>query len=100
MLGGRTIETANMAGEGASRTEIGIRPEFVSFSDDGLEAKILRVSDAGRFRIVSAQCAAGPIKILAKEGTAIPADAARLQFDPANTRIYADGWLAGSEPDR
>ena len=100
MLGGQTIETTNRAGEGATRTEIGVRPEFVSFSDDGIEAKIMRVSDAGRFRIVSAQCAAGPIKMLAKEGTAIPANSAKLRFDPSNTRIYADGWLSGSEPDR
>ena len=100
VVAGQPIETSNRLDKDAALTEVGVRPEFVSLADKGLDAKILRVSDAGRFRIVSAECAAGPVKLLAGDDVEIPADGAKLSFDPANTRIYADGWLAGSEADQ
>ncbi|MAZ04744.1 MAG: ABC transporter ATP-binding protein [Sneathiella sp.] len=96
-VGGEKIATANIAGENVSRAEIGIRPEFISFSDDGLPARIMRVSDTGRFNIVEAECMGQSLKLLIDEGAEIPADNVKLNFDPANTRIYVDGWLSGSE---
>ncbi len=97
VVAGQPIETANRLDQPADLTEIGVRPEFVSLAAKGLKARIVRVSDAGRFRIVSAESAAGPVKLLAGEDVEIPSDGARLRLDPANTRIYADGWLAESE---
>jgi hypothetical protein len=32
---------------------------------------------------------------LSPVGLAIPEGAAQLAFDPARTRVYADGWLTG-----
>ncbi len=100
VIAGRVIETANVAGKAADKTEIGVRPEFVSFADKGLDARIVRVADAGRTRIVSLECVAGPLKLLVEDGIEIPTDAVRLRFDPGNTRIYADGWLAESESNQ
>jgi glycerol transport system ATP-binding protein len=97
VVAGQIIETANSAEQTTKKTEIGVRPEFVSFAADGLDARILRVSDAGRTRIVSIETAAGPLKLLLEDGVDVPADDVKVRFEPDNTRIYADGWLAGME---
>ncbi|MCR9254624.1 MAG: ABC transporter ATP-binding protein [Alphaproteobacteria bacterium] len=95
---GGTVATENRlsAGESGKRIELGVRPEFVRFTaEDGLPADIVKVSDAGRYRIVETRCGGETVKLLVGEGDEIPADGARLAFDPSNTRLYADGWLAG-----
>ena len=97
IFAGRTIATANRAEKSAGSHEIGIRPEFVRFAENGLEARILKVADAGRFRIVEVDCSGNALKLLVEEGGDIPADAAKIALDPANTRIYCNGWLCGGE---
>jgi glycerol transport system ATP-binding protein len=84
---------------GAQRLEIGVRPEFVSFAadgaKDGIPVEIVRLSDAGRYQIVELRHGAHSIKLLAPEGAALPSESAHVRFDPAHTRIYADGWMMG-----
>jgi glycerol transport system ATP-binding protein len=75
------------------RLEIGIRPEFVRFGETGLPVSIVRVSDAGRHRIVEARLGESRIKLLADESVNIPAGSAFVRFDPAHTRLYADDGL-------
>ncbi len=95
MFGGRPIRVQNppaMALHG-QRLEIGVRPEFVSLAPDGVPVRIVKASDAGRYRIVEARHGETPIKLLIDDGVAIPAGNAYLRFDTAYTRLYADGWL-------
>ncbi len=75
------------------QTEIGIRPQFVRFGDDGIPVEIAKVSDAGRYRIVDARHGQSRINLLVAEDADIPASGARVSFDAAQTRLYADGWL-------
>jgi glycerol transport system ATP-binding protein len=75
------------------RTEIGVRPEFVSFGDDGVPVDVVKVSDAGRYRVVEARHGGGRINVLVAEGGMVPSQGARVRFNPAYTRLYADGWL-------
>jgi glycerol transport system ATP-binding protein len=75
------------------RMEIGVRPEFVSLAPDGIPVRIAKVSDAGRYQIVEAWHDASRIKLLVDDGVAVPADSAHVRFDPAQTRLYADGWV-------
>ncbi|MEM7775539.1 MAG: ABC transporter ATP-binding protein [Pseudomonadota bacterium] len=75
--------------------EIGVRPEFVRFSDDGIAVEINKISDAGRYRVVSASADGHRINLLIGEDQDIPAAGARVAFDATQTRLYADGWLAG-----
>ncbi|MDZ4736742.1 MAG: ABC transporter ATP-binding protein [Rhodospirillaceae bacterium] len=77
---------------GASKFEIGVRPEFVRFSDDGIPVRIAKVSDAGRFHIVETKHGETAINLLLAESSALPADEARIRLDPAHTQVYADGW--------
>ncbi len=74
------------------KTELGVRPEFVRFADDGIPVQVERASDVGRFRIVDTRCGEHTIKLLVGEGQPVPQGEARLAFDAQRTRVYADSW--------
>jgi glycerol transport system ATP-binding protein len=96
IFAGQVTPTVNaVGGDSAGRTEIGIRPEFVTFADAGIAVDIVKVSDIGRFRIVEVRHDENSIKLLLPEGQQVPADGAYIQFDQARTQIYVDGWMAG-----
>lgn len=93
---GAPIAIGNGIGDtaGAKQLEIGVRPEFVRFAETGVPVRIVKVADAGRHRVVEAHADDHRIHLLARDGEEIPSDSAFLAFDPARTRVYADGWLA------
>jgi glycerol transport system ATP-binding protein len=91
---GRVIDTIHgKVANGAGRLELGVRPEFVSFSPNGIAIDVVKVSDAGRYRIVETRHTAGTIKLLVPEGADIPEGRAQISFDPAHTQVYRDGWM-------
>ena len=94
---GQEIAAANAgACSGTAKVlQIGVRPEFVSFGASGVPVKIVKVADTGRYRVVSTRAGDHSIKLLVPESAPIPAEAGHLQFDPARTRVYQDGWMAG-----
>jgi glycerol transport system ATP-binding protein len=96
IFAGQPVSVANPVGQGGGKLEIGVRPEFVHFGDGGIPATITNVADAGRYRIVDTQVGGQRIKLLVDEGAAIPSEGATLVFDPAQTRLYRDGWLAAA----
>jgi glycerol transport system ATP-binding protein len=93
---GHPVETARPPGAPVpgARLEIGVRPEFVRFADAGIPVSIFRISDTGRHRIVETRHESSTIKLLVGEGEQVPAERAFVRFDPAYTRLYADGWSA------
>ncbi len=97
VLTGKTIKTANKVADPNGKVELGIRPEFIRFSDKGLDVRVDKVSDAGRFNVVQVDCEGQRINLLVDKSDPIPSENAKLSFDPQNTRIYVDGWLAGSK---
>ena len=96
---GQTVESANASlyKGGAKSVQLGVRPEFVSFGNEGVPVHVTKVSDAGRFRIVTVRAGEHPIKLLVPEGASVPAGSGHLKFDANRTRLYADGWLVGAE---
>jgi len=80
------------------KLEIGVRPEFVTLAKTGIAAEIVKVADAGRFRIVETRAAGSSIKLLLPEDQEIPTGKVNLAFDKAHTQIYADGWIVGEKP--
>ncbi|MEH6360723.1 MAG: ABC transporter ATP-binding protein [Amylibacter sp.] len=76
------------------KTEIGIRPEYVSLSDQGLEATIRKVSDVGRHNVVDAMIGETLIKAVVNGAVPAQGETVHLSFDPAKTRLYRDGWIA------
>jgi glycerol transport system ATP-binding protein len=76
-----------------NKTQVGIRPEFVNFSNDGIAVKIKRVSDTGRHKVIDTECDSGSIKILASSSTQIPNGSAHITFDKEYTYAYGDDWI-------
>ena len=76
-----------------SKTEIGIRPEFVSFSKEGVPVKILKVSNTGRHKIIDTECKSGKIKVLSHSSKEIPSGSTFLSFDKKHTYAYGDSWI-------
>jgi glycerol transport system ATP-binding protein len=94
-IAGQPVATANAGALEAADgvLEIGVRPEFVSFAPDGLAVEVVKVSDAGRYRVVDTRCADHSIKLLVDEASPVPEGAAHLRFDPERTRVYRNGWV-------
>lgn len=93
---GLPIATGNTApGTASGKFEIGVRPEFVSFAPSGIPADVVKVADAGRYRIVETRAADRSIKLLVPEGASIPEGRAHLAFEASRTQIYQDGWMVG-----
>ena len=76
----------------SGKLEIGIRPEFVSFCDDGIPVEIEKVEDLGRYQVVTVKHEAEQIKMVVGENQSIPSISPQITFDPANLRIYCDDW--------
>ena len=93
-IGAHAVELANkISSVPSKKLEVGVRPEFISFADQGLPVRVEGVSDAGRFKIVTTQSEGGMIKLLVDEKSDIPSDSANLSFDQSRTYLYGDGWL-------
>jgi glycerol transport system ATP-binding protein len=92
---GRPVQVENVTTRplDGMRLEIGVRPEFVSLAPEGIPVSIVKVSDAGRYRVIEVQHAESRIKLLADESVSIPSDSPHVRFDPDRTRLYADGRL-------
>jgi glycerol transport system ATP-binding protein len=94
---GQAIEAENAKLAKDGKLEIGVRPEFVSFARKGLDAEIVKVSDAGRFRIVETRASNSTIKLLVPEDESVPTGKVKLAFDKSHTQIYANDWLVGQK---
>jgi glycerol transport system ATP-binding protein len=73
------------------RTQIGIRPDYVLVSDEGLPVTVRRVEDVGRHRIVRAELAGQPLNAILPEGSSLPA-APRVSFPAGKVNVYANDW--------
>jgi glycerol transport system ATP-binding protein len=73
------------------RTQIGIRPEFVTLGAEGLPYAVQRIEDVGRHRIVRGSIAGKPVNAILDEGATIPAEP-RALLQPDKINVYADDW--------
>ena len=64
-----------------TKAQLGIRPEFINFSNNGIPVKIKRVSNTGRHKIIDAESSGGDIKILSNSSTEIPNGSAHITFN-------------------
>ena len=76
------------------KVELGVRPEFVRVSagGEGIPARIARVEDVGRHKIVRLDVNGQSISAIVGEETALPSDGAVVQFDPEGINIYENDW--------
>ncbi len=76
------------------KTELGIRPEFVSLGGDGLEAWVRKVSDVGRHSVIEAMVGGTAVKAVVEGVVPEQGDLVHLSFDPLHSRLYRDSWIA------
>ena len=87
------IADAVKAPEDGKQLQIGVRPEFLHFADQGLPVDIVRVDDVGRYRIVEVSHQSHSIKVVTQEYEPIPEGKGHLMFDRQKTHVYAGGWI-------
>ena len=99
---GAFLNSVNVALEGDAKseagenTEIGVRPEFVSFGTNGIAAVVSNVSDVGRHNVVEVMAGDTKIRAIVEETPPTPGDAVHLNFRQDQTRLYRDGWIASA----
>ncbi len=98
--GGQPVFANNLLSSGypavtdsSGKLEIGIRPEFVRFAEDGIPVTIDKIEDLGRYRVVTVSHADNQIKMVVGEDQPIPSENPGIEFDPENLRIYRDDWV-------
>ncbi|MEX3007804.1 ABC transporter ATP-binding protein [Hoeflea sp. TYP-13] len=97
-LNGTAIALEGAIGTNATGdTQIGIRPEFVSLGKTGLEAKVRKVADVGRHNVVEAMVGETRVNAIVEGAAPAQGETVHLNFQPAQTRLYSDGWIA-TEP--
>ena len=57
----------------------------------GIPATIVRMEDAGRYRVAHLDMLGMPIAAMLRDGESAPA-APHISFDPAGVHLYADSW--------
>lgn len=94
VIAGHEIALGKGYGALLGKTELGVRPEFVSLAsgDAGLPVTIKRVEDVGRHKIVRADFHGNEINVIAAESAHISPDMNRVVFDQAGINIYNDSW--------
>ena len=83
----------DVTGEGGT-TELGIRPEFITLSDTGIPARIRKVSDVGRHAVVETMVGDTAVKAVVDQPDVEQGAEVHLAFQPQQTRLYRDGWIA------
>ncbi len=97
-VGGVEVPLDAAFGPIKGRVQIGIRPEFcVLAQSGGLAARVLRVEDVGRHRIIRAEVAGQAFNLTAPEGMEIDASATRVLLAPEKINVYADDWRVEPE---
>jgi glycerol transport system ATP-binding protein len=90
-VGGATVPLGAAYGPVTGRTQIGIRPDYVTVADEGHPVSVHRVEDVGRHRVVRAEFAGQTLNAILPEGMTLPADP-RVTFAPGKINVYANDW--------
>ncbi|MEL6410189.1 MAG: ABC transporter ATP-binding protein [Pseudomonadota bacterium] len=94
---GQAIELEGAINAHDGRTEIGVRPEYVRLSDAGIPAIVRKASDIGRHTVIEAMVGDTPVHAITDKTPPERGAQVSLSFDPRQTRLYADGWIASEE---
>ncbi len=94
---GEAVELEGPVARTGHDIQIGVRPEHVGLGSSGIAATVRKVADVGRHIVVEAMAGETSVNAIIDGDPPEPGAEVRLQFDPARTRVYADGWLATEE---
>jgi len=95
-IGSHTIQLKGAYSDLAGKIELGIRPEFVTFSstptDLGIPAQVTSVEDIGRFKIVHTKVEGNDLNVVLKEGENIPPEP-KIIIETSRINIYQNDHL-------
>ncbi|MBO6505823.1 MAG: ABC transporter ATP-binding protein [Kordiimonadaceae bacterium] len=95
VLGDQSIDLKQAPAK-KSGVQLGIRPEFLDFADQGISCQVTSLEDLGRHRIASVSISGQSAKVIVPSGKPVPSENAMLSFDPDHTLLYTDGYLEES----
>ncbi|WP_180901484.1 ABC transporter ATP-binding protein [Martelella soudanensis] len=80
--------------EARGKVQLGVRPEYIRLQTqgEGIPAKIKRVEDVGRHKIVRLEAPGGEISAVVPEHFAIAADTDRITFEQGSVNVYENDW--------
>ncbi len=81
------------------KVQVGVRPEFVRLSDSGIPARVTRVEDVGRHKVIRLDVAGQKVSAIAEEGAPIPDGASHITFDAAGINVYSDDWRVSAKEE-
>lgn len=80
--------------DGVKKLEMGARPEFVKLASSGLPVDIIKVSNAGHYKIVETKFENNTIKLLTSgQDLQKKGEKAYLSFEEEKTYLFGDDWL-------
>ncbi|SPJ22663.1 ABC transporter ATP-binding protein [Palleronia abyssalis] len=79
------------------KTKIGVRPEFIRLGHHGLPARVTRVEDVGRHKIVRLDLGGQEMSAIVGEGAAVPDGGTHVQFVEGGVNVYEDDWRVSPE---
>ncbi len=77
---------------GRGATKIGVRPEYVRLADKGIPARVARVEDVGRHRIVRLDLQGQEVNAIVAEGRPLPEGETHIQFVETGVNVYENEW--------
>ncbi len=91
-VAGATVDLGRAYAGG--RAQVGVRPEFIRLhaGGDGIPARVERVEDVGRHKIVRLDVAGTKVAAIVDEGDTRAAEADRITFAPEGINVYVDDW--------
>ncbi|MEL6618640.1 MAG: TOBE domain-containing protein, partial [Pseudomonadota bacterium] len=91
---GQTVAVEGPVTGTGGATQLGIRPEFVTLANEGVPARVRKVSDVGRHAVVETVVGDTPVKAVVDEAQVEQGAEVHLAFRQDQTRLYRDGWIA------
>ncbi|MEM8731030.1 MAG: TOBE domain-containing protein, partial [Pseudomonadota bacterium] len=73
---------------------VGIRPEYIGLGETGVPAQLVKVADVGRHFVLDAMVGETLVKAVTENPPPPTGTAINLAFQPDQTRVYRDGWIA------
>lgn len=76
------------------KVQVGIRPEFIKLATDGtgVPARVTRIEDVGRHKILRLEVEGHQISAIADESASVPTETQTLTLDPVGINVYVDDW--------
>ncbi|CAM4005408.1 ABC transporter ATP-binding protein [Palleronia rufa] len=81
-------------------TKIGVRPEYIRLAPKGLPARVTRVEDVGRHKIIRLELGGQEVSAIAGEGDTVPDGGTHVQFIEGGVNVYEDGWRVPSAKEK